>query len=41
MNNYFSSQGISKVIDAHDLLHPIPVSIIEVTNGLVAQNPGY
>jgi len=41
MNNYFASQGISKVIDAHDLLHPIPVSLIEVTKGIVVQNPGY
>jgi hypothetical protein len=41
MNRYFSSQGINKTIDAHDLLHPVPTSIIEVTNGLVVQNPGY
>jgi hypothetical protein len=41
MNNYFASQGISKTIDTHDLLHPIPVSVVEVTKGIVAQNPGY
>jgi hypothetical protein len=41
MNSYFTSQGISKTIDSHDLLHPIPVSVIEVTKGIVAQNPGY
>jgi hypothetical protein len=41
MNNYFISKGSAKRIDEHDLLHPIPVSVIEVTNGIVEQNPGY
>ena len=41
MNNYFISKGSPKRIDSHDLLHPIPVSVIEVTKGIVEQNPGY
>jgi SusD family. len=41
MNNYFISIGSPKRIDEHDLLHPIPVSVIEVTKGVVQQNPGY
>lgn len=41
MNNYFASIGNPKRIDNHDLLHPIPVSVVEVTKGIVAQNPGY
>ncbi len=41
MNDYFISVGSAKRIDNHDLLHPIPVSVIEVTNGIVEQNPGY
>jgi len=41
MNNYFISKGSPTRIDENDLLHPIPVSVIEVTNGIVVQNPGY
>jgi hypothetical protein len=41
MNNYFIFKGSPTRIDQHDLLHPIPVSVIEVTNGIVEQNPGY
>src|SRR4029078_11608891 len=41
MNNYFMSVGSAKRIDNHDLLHPIPVSVIEVTKNIVEQNPGY
>jgi hypothetical protein len=41
MNNYFISRGSAKRIDDHDLLHPIPVSVVEVTKGVVEQNPGY
>ncbi len=41
MNNYFIFRGSTKRIDSHDLLHPIPVSVVEVTKGIVEQNPGY
>jgi starch-binding outer membrane protein, SusD/RagB family len=41
MNDYFAFVGSSTTIDENDLLHPIPVSVVEVTKGVVAQNPGY
>lgn len=41
MNDYFAAAGQSIVIDDHDLLHAIPVSVIQATKGIVAQNPGY
>jgi hypothetical protein len=41
MNNYFTFIGSNTTIDQNDLLHPIPVSVVEVTKGIVAQNPGY
>lgn len=41
MNNYFAFIGHPKRIDKHDLLHPIPTSVVDVTKGIVAQNPGY
>lgn len=41
MNNYFAFNGNSTRIGKNDLLHPIPVSVVEVTKGIVTQNPGY
>jgi len=41
MNNNFIRFGQSKRIDAHDLLHAIPVTVVQVTNGMVKQNVGY
>lgn len=41
MNDYFTFIGSNTTIDQNDLLHPIPVSVVEVTKGIVAQNPGY
>jgi starch-binding outer membrane protein, SusD/RagB family len=41
MNDYFAFIGSNTIIDQNDLLHPIPVSVVEVTKGIVEQNPGY
>jgi hypothetical protein len=41
MNDYFASIGLTIVIDQNDLLHAIPVSVIQATKGIVQQNPGY
>ncbi|MEP7110109.1 MAG: RagB/SusD family nutrient uptake outer membrane protein [Ferruginibacter sp.] len=41
MNNNFIRYGMPNRIDAHDLLHAIPVTVVQVTNGIVKQNAGY
>jgi hypothetical protein len=41
MNAWFAATGISKTIDEHDLVYPIPQTEMDVYPDLYQQNPGY
>ena len=41
MNAHFASRNLTTVVEPYQLLYPIPQREIDVTNGILKQNPGY